>query len=80
MPDARAKVISINRTARRLRAICDNIVILGQDEEPPSIPDDDSFIASIVKLGWQARTPPVYDGDGESGDSDDRFLRDGRGA
>jgi uncharacterized protein YdaU (DUF1376 family) len=30
--------------------ICDYIVILGQDEEPPSLPDDDTVMANL--LGW----------------------------
>lgn len=30
--------------------ICDQIVILGQDEDPPSLPDDDRAIANM--LGW----------------------------
>jgi uncharacterized protein YdaU (DUF1376 family) len=30
--------------------ICDQIVILGQDQEPPSLPDDDTALANM--LGW----------------------------
>jgi uncharacterized protein YdaU (DUF1376 family) len=58
-------VLTINRTPKDFVAktrhlsvedrgayqeILDQIVILGQDEEPPSIPDDEVFVANL--LGW----------------------------
>lgn len=61
-------VLSINRTpqdfvskTRHLsvedrgayQEILDQIVILGQDEDPPSLPDDDRFIAHL--LGWSVK-------------------------
>lgn len=62
------RVISINRTptdfvakTRHLsledrgvyQELLDQIVILGQESEPPSLPDDDRFVANI--LGWTTR-------------------------
>jgi uncharacterized protein YdaU (DUF1376 family) len=61
-------VITINRTVTDFVAktrhlsvedrgayqeILDQIVILGQDEEPPSLPDDEKLIANI--LGWSVK-------------------------
>lgn len=60
-----AEIISINRipadfvaNTRHLsvedrgayQEILDQIVLLGQDEDPPSLPDDDAFLARL--LGW----------------------------
>lgn len=61
-------VLSINRTPKDFVAktrhlsvedrgayqeILDQIVILGQDVEPPSLPDDDRFVANL--LGWSVK-------------------------
>lgn len=63
-----AEILSINRipadfvaNTRHLsvedrgayQEILDQIVLLGQDEDPPSLPDDDHFIARL--LGWPVR-------------------------
>lgn len=77
---ADGKVITINREPGRFvsdtqhlscleigayNQICDNIVILGQDEEPPSLPDDDLFLANIAKLSlkvWRHMKPRLCTG------------------
>lgn len=65
MAEPRPKVITINRNpgdflrdTQHLSAleigcynlICDNIVVLGQEHDPPSLPDDDDALANICKL------------------------------